>query len=60
MSESTQAFPGALPNDGYVDIFMMQGNVSRYKLTQILLGIDKGTHFSHKDVVLHLEMLTLG
>lgn len=45
MTPDANFFPAALPNDGCLDLFTIDGDISRTAAIQSLLAIEKGTFF---------------
>jgi sphingosine kinase len=50
MAADSNFFPAALPNDGFMDLITIDGNISRLKSIQLLLSIEKGTFFDMPQV----------
>jgi sphingosine kinase len=50
MAADSNFFPAALPNDGFMDLITIDGNISRLKSVQLLLSIEKGTFFDMPQV----------
>ena len=50
MSKDAHAFPAALSNDGYIDLCILEGNVSWGDMMKIFNGFDKGLHYNHNHV----------
>ncbi|EPS42815.1 hypothetical protein H072_3190 [Dactylellina haptotyla CBS 200.50] len=45
MSKDIHFFPAAKPNDGHMDLAIMDGDVGRMKAVSIMLGAETGKHF---------------
>ena len=50
MAPDANFFPGALPSDGCMDLFTMDGNVRSTRATKTLLAIESGKFFDMPDV----------
>lgn len=50
MAADSNFFPAALPNDGFMDLVCIDGNISRLKSVQLLLSIEKGKFFDMPEV----------
>ncbi|KAH3674815.1 hypothetical protein WICMUC_003018 [Wickerhamomyces mucosus] len=50
VSKNTQFFPTALPNDGTLDLVMMDSRTSILKQVPILLSVDKGSHIHAPEI----------
>lgn len=50
ISNDAQFFPAALPNDGSMDMVLMDTNASILEATSILTSVSKGTHVNDKKV----------
>ncbi|KAK2750310.1 sphinganine kinase lcb4 [Myotisia sp. PD_48] len=50
MAQDANFFPAALPNDGYLDLITIRGDVSRFVALQMLKALDNGTLFDMPDV----------
>jgi sphingosine kinase len=55
ISNDTQFFPAALPNDATMDLVISDTNSSVWETTKTLLCIDKGLHV-HKDKIIHAKI----
>jgi hypothetical protein len=51
------AFPAALPNDGLVDLCILEGNVGYGSMTSIFGDFQSGQHFHNDDVSSHPHSL---
>ena len=45
MAPDTEFFPAALPNDGYLDLVTIDGDIKRSTAIQSFLAVEKGTFF---------------
>jgi len=45
MAPDAEFFRATLPNDGFLDLVTIDGDVSRTAAVQMLLGVEKGTFF---------------
>ncbi|KAF3939460.1 hypothetical protein ABW19_dt0204305 [Dactylella cylindrospora] len=45
MSKDVHFFPAAMPNDGYMDLAIMDGNVGRMKAVNVMIAAETGKHF---------------
>ncbi|KAF3928866.1 hypothetical protein ABW20_dc0105969 [Dactylellina cionopaga] len=50
MSKDIHFFPAAKPNDGHIDLAIMDGNVGRVKSVGVMLGAETGKHFDLPEV----------
>ncbi|EON67418.1 hypothetical protein W97_06671 [Coniosporium apollinis CBS 100218] len=50
MSPDTPFFPGALPNDGCLDMVCIDGDIPRSTALKMLLSVEKGTFFEMPEV----------
>jgi sphingosine kinase len=50
MAEDSNFFPAALPNDGYMDLLCIDGDISRFKAVQLFLSVENGKFFGHPQV----------
>ena len=51
VSADTPFFPGALPNDGFLDLVTIDGDISRTEAVKLLLSVEKGTFIDTPDVL---------
>jgi sphingosine kinase len=47
MAADSNFFPAALPNDGYMDLVCIDGDIRRHKAIELLLSIEKGKFFGN-------------
>ncbi|EMG49540.1 LCB5 Sphingoid long chain base kinase 5 [Candida maltosa Xu316] len=57
VSADAQFFPAALPSDGAMDMIVTDSNNSIWKLTSILLAVEKGDHIEDEKVH-HVKVLS--
>ena len=51
MAADIPFFPAALPNDGYLDLFTIDGTIPRITAINLLLSVDKGTFLDMPEVL---------
>ncbi|EEH46778.2 uncharacterized protein PADG_02876 [Paracoccidioides brasiliensis Pb18] len=50
MAADTNFFPAALPNDGYLDLVTINGDIGRWTAIQMLKAVDNGTLFDMPEI----------
>jgi sphingosine kinase len=51
MSADINFFPASLPNDGMIDLVMIDGTISRVKALSMMTAVEKGAHFDYPEVI---------
>jgi sphingosine kinase len=50
MAPDTNFFPASLPNDGFLDLITINGDIGRMTALSMLVAVDRGTFFDMPDV----------